>query len=49
MQDKRLCSQKGNGRCGLEESRLELYEDNNLTGICLCFKKKTRKNRKKKS
>jgi hypothetical protein len=28
---------KKNGRCGLKETRLELDEHDNLTGVCLCF------------
>jgi hypothetical protein len=31
---------KRNGRCGLKECRLELDKDENLTGICFCFKQK---------
>jgi len=31
---------KWNGRCGLKECRLELDEDDNLTGVCFCFEKK---------
>ena len=31
---------KRNGRCGLKETRLELDENRNLTGVCLCFKKR---------
>jgi hypothetical protein len=31
---------KRNGRCGLKETRLELDENKNLTGVCLCFRKR---------
>jgi hypothetical protein len=31
---------KRNGRCGLHECRLELDEKDDLTGICLCFRKR---------
>lgn len=31
---------KRNGRCGLEKCQLELDDNDNLTGTCLCFKKK---------
>ena len=30
---------KRNGRCGLEKCQLELDDNDDLTGICLCFKK----------
>ncbi len=34
---------KRNGRCGCKETRLELDENDNLTGKCLCFKQKEEK------
>lgn len=37
---KRCAHKKKNGRCGLRECRLELDENDNLTGKCLCFKSK---------
>jgi hypothetical protein len=35
---KRCAHKKKNGRCSLKECCFERDEDNNLTGICLCFK-----------
>ena len=31
---------KRNGRCGLREARLELDENDNLTGKCFCYESK---------
>lgn len=37
---KDCANKKKNGRCGLQECRLELDEHEKLTGVCLCFKER---------